>query len=74
MFYHLRRFGHHCFFYMVVGVQNRAYFNILTAGANDPAVVHFAPAVITFCLRDIKNVVRYFACQGSTINNTKVFV
>ena len=27
---------------------------MLTAGANDPAVIRFAPAVITFCLRDIK--------------------
>ena len=26
----------------------RAYFNMLTAGANDPAVICFAPAVITF--------------------------
>ena len=34
----------------------RAYFNMLTAGENDPAVIHFAPAVITFCLRDIKDV------------------
>ena len=47
----------------------RAYFNMLTAGANDPAVIRFAPAVITFCLRDIKNVIRYFACQGKKMNN-----
>ena len=43
----------------------RAYFNMLTAGVNDPAVIRFAPAVITFCLRDIKDVIRHFACQGS---------
>ena len=49
--------------------RNRAYFNMLTAGANDPAVIRFAPAVITFCFRDIKNVIRYFACHGSKMNN-----
>ena len=47
----------------------RAYFNMLTAGANDPAVIRFAPAVITFCLRNINNVIRYFACQCSKMNN-----
>ena len=52
----------------------RAYFNILTAGANDPAVIRFAPAVITFCLRDIKNVIRYFACQLQKWTIRKIFV
>ena len=35
---------------------------MLTAGADDPAVIRFAPAVITFCLRNAKNVIQYFAC------------
>ena len=40
----------------------RGYFNMLTAGADDPAVIRFAPAVITFYLRNAKNVIQYFAC------------
>ena len=48
-----------------IWICGRAYFNMLTAGVNDPAVIRFAPAVITFCLRDIKDVIRHFACQGS---------
>ena len=46
---------------------------MLTAGANDPAVIRFAPAVITFCPRYIKNVIQYFACRGSKMNNRYVW-
>ena len=40
-------------------------------GANDPAVIRFAPAVMTFCLLDIKNLVRL---AGLKMNNTLVFL
>ena len=58
----------------MLDAASRAYFNMLTAGENDPAVIRFAPAVITFCLCDIKNVIRYFACQVSKMNNAMIFV